>query len=150
MKQMLLCMLEPSTLEKFNYENLPMIPHTPENVQTFMEMHNFISTYQRKFYQRAVIYAFFMILMYCSMAIFIYVQFDLLGREVEPRQEGFMTLALINTMVVVLLFFMTTNRGTDANSIDQMYLGDLQDDKLVNSALKDKIGNGQFYRFMLG
>lgn len=32
MKEMLLCMIEPSYLEKYNYENLPVVAQTPENM----------------------------------------------------------------------------------------------------------------------
>ena len=35
---MLLCILDPTYLEKYGYENIPVMAKTPENYQVFMEM----------------------------------------------------------------------------------------------------------------
>ena len=55
-KRMLLCMIQPDLLDKFNFTDLPAIPLTVENMDKLKCLYHFTGTYQRKFYNRSTTY----------------------------------------------------------------------------------------------
>ena len=72
MKQMLLCVLEPSYVDMFGFQNLPSCPLSAKTIQALIEVFEFIDTYQRKFFYRTQIYAIALICLYVIQMLYLY------------------------------------------------------------------------------
>lgn len=123
MKLKLLTMIEPKLAEQFKEPD--DMPHLhvfdASNLARVQTLYEFINVFQRKFYNRSVIYASFFIVVYSMQAVYVLVMVTVFQAKLSGDLAFFTINAFCNTGIYAILFAIAIYSGGQANHLDFVF-----------------------------
>lgn len=110
-------------------------------------MFKLVANFQRKFFNRSVMYASAIFMIYLFQAGYIILLVVLAQQPIPEPAHYFSLTAFINAVVFTLLFYNAINKGADANATDANILRAITELRMsVNGEIGNLIQTGEYYR----